>query len=338
MREGQRFHSGKQHALVAPGVTGLVFTVDPNQVGKAIREMQLYLDRFQTIFDDEAQEMSDSGDDNNDSDQDQSTVTVDAPDVPTSSISSLLAAELAQFRKGDHSGEDGKPVARPPRVKKNQVMFSILETHCKGYLFVNVPYSPAAAVMNDRSELNSNHKRPREDDDAPLAPSGTEVSTSSTSRSFRVNDRVTKLVDALFKELEDHPTRPVSRFTYRMFPCSISCCPVSSSMTGAIKELASRIPPIPGRSAIKVGLHFNIKNNSNVEKEKNALRSELERCLPQSRFLMLPCGRKGIELDGVFQVNVLHSTCCVGYAPAYSIRKDYNIHDFGREEEVKTSA
>lgn len=332
MREGQRFHAGRQHALVAPGVTGLVFTVDPNQVGKAIREMQLYLDRFQTIFADEV-DQSDSDDD----DEDIKVSSVDAPEAPTTSISSLLAAELAQFRKGDAAtvGDDGTTVIkRPPRVKKNQVMFSVLETHCKGYLFINVPHA-----VTDRTSSNHNNKRPREDDDAevPLATTvAPEASSSSAAtRACRVNDRVPQLVDALFKELEEHPTRPVSRFTYRLFPCSISCCPVSAAMTAAVRELASRIPPIPGRSAIKVGVHFNIKNNSNVEKEKISLRSDLETCLPQNRFLVLPCGRKGIELDGVFQVHVLHSTCCVGYAPAYSLRKDYNVHDFGREDEKK---
>lgn len=344
MRDGQRFHHHRQHALVAPGVTGLIFTVDPNQVGKSIRELQLYLDRFQPMFEGQGDQ----------EEQNSFDIIGAGSRVESSSaapIASLLAAELAQFRKPS-SGAD--PVETPqskPRVKRNQVLFSVLETNCKGYLFINVPHSgPFIAAVAPSESLELTKKRPRDESsedcaEQPTSPGGPlldetvadRVSESSPAvRQLRLNDRVPKLVDAIFEELEAHPSRPVSRFTYRMYPCSISVCPVSGSMTSAVRELAAQIPPIPGRSAIKVAIHLNVKNNSNVDREKVKLRADLEGCLPQNRFLVLPLGRKGIELDGVFQLHVLHSTCCAGYAPSFTMRREYNVHDFGRQGDEET--
>jgi hypothetical protein len=329
-REGQRFHHNRQHGLVSPGVTGLVFTVDPNQVGKAIREMQLYLDRFRGLMSvgDETAADDGAGDEAHNGNS----------GAACESVSALLAAELAEFRKGPPlpEGQGDHPSAKP-RPKRNQILFSILETHCKGYIFVN--------VTRPRDENPRTLKRLRDDiEEEEDVSSHTSINASDAtecpqssrpfsggSKTFFINDRVPQLVEAIFSELEAHPCRPVSRFTYRMFPCAISCCPVTGAMTQAIKDLAERIPPIPGRSAIKIGFHFSVKNNSNVEREKVKLRSDLEGCMPHNRFLVLPCGRKGIELDGVFHVLVLHSTCTIGYAPNYSARRDYNVHDFGRD-------
>lgn len=334
--------------MVAPGVSGLLFTVDPNQTGKAIRELHLYLDRFAPWLQSEVAPSPDPT-------TAASKESFNAP-AAAMSLSAMLAAELSEFKRNDGEGAEVKR----PRSNKREKLFSVLETNCKGYLFLNIPQPNIDENESDddvdaggesdieKSGESRERKQPRVEggggsDGAsvvansttveaaaqPVVSSGSLDNAKKPLRVFSPNPLVTELVEKMFDELQSHPDRPVVRFTFRMYPCTVSCYPVVSSIVPQVVQLAEAIQLPTGRSAIKIAVILSVKNNTNVEKEKNKIREAIERCLPMNKFLVLPAGRKGIELDGLLHVCVIHSTCCIGYAPEYSKRKEYNIHDFG---------
>lgn len=350
-KRGQRFHHRRVGSLVSPGVSGLLLTVDPNQTGKSIREVQLYLDRFRDLLDDTP------------ADCHSAVQTVKNGD--SGSIASLLAAELAEFRTDNGKGQygavdsngneegsaDAAQMSRK-RAEKRSKLFSVLETNCKGYIFINVPFVEDCCedeeVESDDENVEdcgsaSSHKRPREDTgdastethsssaDNQLADNVIALADVPRRRMFHPNPKVAALVERMFDELAAHPDRPIVRFTYRMFPVNVTCYPVITSILPTLRDVLMGVAPIPGRSVVKVGLVLTIKNNTKVEAAKQKLRSDIEASVPQNKFLLLPLGHRGVTLDGVLSIVVMHSTCCIGYAPQYTERKSYNLHDFGQK-------
>lgn len=299
------YSNSRLHQL-RPSCTGLLVSVDPHQVGKAIRELKLLLEPYvaRLLLDVHYSENHVPSEENN-----------------QKSLSSQLELELDNLRTRQAHSTTG--------------WLKVLESNCKGYVFLNIPRLEEL----DEAEIDCvvpTAKRQRDNGSQPyvektLLVEGETFVQSSTHTdvhsSTRMNNCVEKLLGMLFDDLVAHP-RPVVRFSYRIIPVEISCNPTKVCILHAVQRVTERLHPPPGRGAVTIIVQLTIKNNTGVEKEKVHLRSCIESSLPVNRFVALPYAKHGIHLDAVLHVFVAHSTCCVGVQCDFSKRKEYNLHNF----------
>ena len=122
--------------------------------------------------------------------------------------------------------------------------------------------------------------------------------------------------------------RPVSRFAFRMYPVATSCNPTTDCLVAAVDRalaaLVERSDPLPAAPA-PVMVHFSIRNNTNVERQKPVLLAAVEqRILRNARV----CLQK-YHCNNVLVILVIHSTACVGIQTQMERRKGYNLHELG---------
>ncbi|RNC41116.1 hypothetical protein TcCL_NonESM09350 [Trypanosoma cruzi] len=102
---GQRYHRNRLGCMLVPHgrVSGLLFTVNPRQESKALRELQLYLHPLIADLEEAHKRVEEHVDDRGRCDnattekQSSSKMSTDAEGKITPSTSSLLAAELAEY-------------------------------------------------------------------------------------------------------------------------------------------------------------------------------------------------------------------------------------------------
>ena len=339
----QRYHKNHVGRMVVPGVSGFLFSVDPQSSNKAERELSLLLHPFAPPVEPAHGEKC------------QAQVG-DAAETAVIGVAEQLRREIdaAKAQSGMpqavhencQKGEaDSKKSERAPRPKRTDHWFTVLETNCKGYVFLNIPKPKAGDDDDDKAgddddddgvddcaegaETPPSKKSRKEGNEEPVegpaAVSGAPVPPPPVHERFPPNWRVSDIAEKLFEDLSRNP-RPVVRYSHRFYPVLTTCYPTIACLTGVVRELGSCLQLPPNRSAIKLGLLLTIRNNSKVDAEKMQLRSALEKCLPLNKFIVLPTGRSDIKLDAVIFVFVLQSTACVGVCLDFSDRKEYNLH------------
>jgi hypothetical protein len=338
---GQRFHKGHVGRMVVPGVSGFLFSVDPQSSNKAERELGLLFAPFAPV---------------------ETTACSAGRETPRrhgeeqeqgGSIANALLRELEeakQCRVATGAVGDSEK-ASIPKQKRTERWFTVLDTNCKGYVFLNVPQEAEKGDTGDHSSDDGDaDERPLKsrrtedppaehaDEDASSAELGGACATTgqvdgakreggqtSRERRFPLNWRVADVSERLFEDLCKNP-RPVVRFSHRCYPVLTTCYPTVACLTHVVKDIADCLELPANRSAVKLGLIVTVRNNSKVDAEKLQLRAALEKSLPMNRFLVLPTGRPELSLDAVIFVFVLQSTACVGVCTDYSQRYEYNLH------------
>ncbi|SCU71018.1 uncharacterized protein TEOVI_000259800 [Trypanosoma equiperdum] len=358
----QRHHKGRLGRILVPHgrISGLLWTVNPRQESKALRELQLYL---QPLIADLEREHDGSSDEKK---QVGSTTETNVLEKPSPSTSSLLTAELAAYIPGPaiedkerNSDDDGE---RPPRKRSRTGSFTgnkseqrncrwlaPLETCCKGHLMVSIPFplQRAGIVSCAEAEGNGdNHCRANpvviepHNEDGPNVTSGAEA---LVAHSVVHNPLVRTVVERIFEDVEENQ-RPALRHCFRLIPCELTCCPILPEMRLGLEKL--RIEHFPASSASdqqlhKVGFSFSVKNNTNVDSKKAYLQAALQTTFPANRFVVIPSGRVkscGGGVEAMFCVVVVHSTCVMGVQRRFSDRGEFNIHALGvKHLELSTS-
>jgi len=149
--------------MVQPGVTGFVVSVDPTHTPKAIRELTLLFDSFISDVENKAKRNGD----------------IDCAERALPPLTWLLMDELNEARRA------------AKQHNKTQQRASVLETNCKGYVFINVPKArnseaPEAsllggAVANDGGEAIDGSEAVDEGKGEPSEPLDREVTVPSAS-------------------------------------------------------------------------------------------------------------------------------------------------------------
>ena len=313
----------------------------------------------------------------------------DRPDMVVANMTGLPPTSEAEGggEGGTHQGRHGggpnnnnKGGERRPARRFRDEWFSTLETNCKGYVFVNIPKDGAAKEAEEKAEAAEAAEKAKAEVEETAEPAAKlarteaegatadEVASASTTAvvaaptasanekgynsdgRFRINKYVTEVSEALMASLAANP-RPVTRFSFRLIPVEASCNPTLPCIVACAKELADTIAVPEGRSLVRIGVVFNVKNNTTIQKEKNYIKAAVEAALPKNRFAVfgywntnwqqaqaaVGAGEGGggkflIEVDALLHVFVAHSTCCMGVQRRMTVadgRRMYNLHDFG---------
>lgn len=333
---GQRYKAGRVGSMVSPGSTGFLFTIDPFQVGKSIKETQALLDVHSKDLVPPQKE----------------SIVVEETEAlkpKDGALSSLLMEELAEVRKPENV-ENGGERKKKPFVPRKGVR--PLETNCKGYTFFAIPSAASNVIEearddehqdeeleqdgtenNDPDELDTKKKRSESNTEDCIAANDAQKSKDDAEDvsvdTFRPNTNVTKVANRIWDDLLAAP-KPVVRFTHRMMPVQISCFPTKKFIVPACKCLCNSLKIPEGRSAIKLGITLKVRNNSNVDKEQANIRRAIEAALPMNRFLILN-NSSSVQLDAMLNVFVMHSTACIGIAERFSECREFNLHEISKE-------
>ncbi|CCD16208.1 unnamed protein product [Trypanosoma congolense IL3000] len=335
----QRHHKSRAGQILVPHgrVSGLLWTVNPRQEPKALRELQLFL---QPLIADLEKAQGGVGDGATGCD-------AGADGGPSPSTSSLLSAELAACtttRGGDRNAPEGcregklyRKRSRPEEKadSNSHRWLAALETYCKGYLMVSVPFPPAPGEGSPRCktpELEEDSATERGTCDGVGESGKGERNDLADSAHLVVhNPMVRTVVERIFADITEG-RRPVLRHCFRLMPCELTCCPTLPEMRQGLECLTKEHFP-PSSAEIqqlhKIGLSFAVKNNTNVEAKKSYLQAALEATFPTNRFVVIPMGRlQGYvgDVEAVFSVIVVHSTCVMGVQWHFSSREKFNLH------------
>lgn len=397
----QRYHKHRTD-MVVPGTTGVLVSVDPASTGKAIRELKLLLESFKPDTAELDASAGHKKVENGNADEatyanaglgslaSMLAAELDSyrrPVQPDAVVATVTSEGAAQ---GEGENGEKKDGPKKPKRQFRQEWFSNLETNCKGYVFMNIPKAlrsqeETAAALEPEEEGENIEELPQDEVEEPatkvLRTETTEGSPSTLATSsatsvrlvtnangyntdprFRVNHHVTEVVERLMTSLSANP-RPVTRFSYRLVPVEASCNPTLPCILACAKELCDTLEVPEGRGLVRMGVVFNVKNNTTVQKEKNYMKAAVEASLPKSKFVVFgywntnwqkdqpdvapkekttedssfetpaPTAQKfKIEVDAILHIFVAHSTCCMGlqrHVTATEGRRMYNLHDFG---------
>ncbi|KAG8343431.1 hypothetical protein ERJ75_001332900 [Trypanosoma vivax] len=353
--DGQRHHRNRVGRMLVPHgrVAGLIFTANPRQEAKALRELQLYLGPLVSDLEN-ASAAGGVANVNLDNAMLPSAGSVAAGPAATSD---LLFAELSAAARGGqafstacatvgesaavggiskgierkrHRGEDGAGHTAPQNVSR---WFAPLETGCKGYLMVSVPFPEALetkeAFPGDEATAKENAPK-REGEGLSTGPL---TDSASSAHLIIHNPLVRTVVERIFKDIEESP-KPFLRNCFRLLPCELTCCPTLREMRMGLERLVEVYFPasVMGRGMRKVGLSLLVKNNTDVERRKAYLQAALGDAFPANRFCVIPAKRLGEYPGGVealFVAFVAHSTCAMGVQWRFTERAEYNLHAIG---------
>lgn len=287
-----RYHKHRQGKMLLPHnqLSGLFFTVNPRQEPRAQREAQLYLSTLTRDLEaaHEAFALSSNtapavGDGesvaiDNGSSEDAAAVPAPPPAVvPSASLSSLLAAELAACGTQDQRGnryniakrsrvesdaegsdredsdsdaddrKDGQPPARKRRdaPQRRREWFAPLETGCKGYLFLNVPIINAKVTCPTCHVPASNTAASQSEGEASsTVPATSTVADGDNATPSSAMAPHTIVLNPLVSRITerifddlDANPRPIFRNCFRLMPAELTCCPTLPEMQAALREL-----------------------------------------------------------------------------------------------------
>lgn len=308
----QRFHRHRRGQLLVPHdcLSGLLLSVNPRQEPKAVREAQLYLsslvsdlEELQRQYEEQQRgregakgEGSDS-DDESGSDDDRSSNSdqeegggrmgraAAAASAPVQSVSSLLAAELAEAVEDDRAlrgkrgrdednDETGMKKQRTERSYKSR-FFVPIEIACKGYVLVNVPsVNPSVTCVL----CNAAGAAKREEGGEGKGGAGSAPSPSiQQPHTIVINPLVAHIVERVFRDLRENP-RPVLRQCFRLTPAELTCCPTLPEMHTALRALLQlHFPPLPSGGATN-------SSRDNDEEDEEEEEEEWERLIKGMQF------------------------------------------------------
>jgi hypothetical protein len=264
VRPSHRDATNPHHArALQPGVSGFLFTVNPNQPVKARNEAMAvlgqYLDRVLGDDDVEPQEPAFKRN------RPESGAAAEPSEAPTT-VAASLAAELGNG--ATHGGH------RPDRVRHHALLREV-QTKVKGYMFISVaqprggdgPNDDNTATAADAAEDGASVPPADEglDQSAPAtgtvasvpgevsneavaatadgqrADTGAAAGVVTTSRFETLpeeNSLVSAVADAMWDDLAANP-RPVARFTFRCYPVPVSTIPTRKDLIAAAARRAA---------------------------------------------------------------------------------------------------
>eukprot|EP00672_Neobodo_designis_P023179 CAMPEP_0174846084 /NCGR_PEP_ID=MMETSP1114-20130205/12118_1 /TAXON_ID=312471 /ORGANISM="Neobodo designis, Strain CCAP 1951/1" /LENGTH=386 /DNA_ID=CAMNT_0016080345 /DNA_START=27 /DNA_END=1184 /DNA_ORIENTATION=+ len=345
---GRRKWSGRVDPCKArtlqPGVTGFLFTVNPQQTEKAKREAMTLLSHYTDLVLKES-----AGDE---------VAKEEAPGPSTKAHRSEakdVASSLAEELAGGATHGGGETQQRKPKWNAHPLLRHV-DTKVKGYIFISVSQPDDGA-----GEAADSAPTPAEPPTAEVAAPEGETAEGSSSGPGAAeaclkpeNTLVCAIADAMWDDLVARP-RPVARFTYRCYPVPVSTFPTRHD---AIAEAARRsvvswrtetlVPADDEEAAnlteaelkyrtapVAVWTGVSVRNNTNIDKVKGQILQSVNDALIRKTdggcLLQVYFAAKGAALveqtRATVYVNVLvmQSVALVAIQPSYVARKQYNL-------------
>ncbi|EPY29644.1 hypothetical protein STCU_02170 [Strigomonas culicis] len=288
--KSQRFHSHRyehgqllvphqlrsQHTSLPPTdalyanedyISGLLFSINPNEAFKAKKELVAYLapivEPYKKMY--EALLKPEEGDaEAEHTGAEETKVEVEAPPRHPTSLSGLLAAELADDSHShaqggkkrsraeaaddddDDAGEEDED--RSAKRKPRNKWLAPLETNCKGYLLLRVPVvrptvtCPYAYLNQDKKQEKGGEAE--EEKDKTLLPPHTIV----------LNALISHINERLFRDYYTNK-RFLLKYAFKYTPVEVTCCPTLSEIEMAVELLLPFHFPFlyPAKGGAEVG-------------------------------------------------------------------------------------
>lgn len=309
-----RNQSGRRIGGLHPKVCGFLFSVNPQHVENARRELQVLLSEFtEQAFPIQSGPTTQSALTDGDDDEIPSVTGVDSSCAPVPNVAALLAEELIGECRLDQP---------PNRVRQRGSQRSSyhpflreLDTRVKGYLFWEFDKGLTNQVFDQGSIQD------------PAAEAG------------EISD-VLAIATRLIQSLLQRP-RLVTRFSFRFFPIIAAVVPIEEVILQSIRMTALSVtwhlaekketetnkyqPPQP------LVVSFSVRNNSNVEKNKHVLQNAIfhNAQLDPKKFLVFqrnpPADNIALPPFGNLGVIVLQSTAVIFAQPMFLERREYNL-------------
>jgi hypothetical protein len=185
------------------------------------------------------------------------------------------------------------------------------------------------------------------------ATAASPVAAAKARHVTRVNPFVLRVANAMFDDLVANP-QAVVRFAFKCWPVVASAPPTVGSVVPAVVDVLNCVTSLtavarctpadaaageagaaeqqlaPARQVVPVNLSMFVRNNSNIDKERPAIRAAIVDTLPTRFHVQQHFGPARVGGSMGVVIAVMHSTALIALQPLHDERGGYNLNKLGK--------